>query len=171
MTPEIVKVVLPAVQWAEMIAGCRQILDRSVVTSLDERGITVGDLGSYLGALGEFRSSGTPPNNAICDPSLWHHLWFSVAVACDRKTRDEVRDTRLHCISSRDDLITPECLMVVSGTLDDWWRSIRSCLVTKSSKNCRILFGKVYLWLVQQGLSRMFPPKVELADGTLILEE
>lgn len=173
MDPEILPVVVPTVTWEKLIPGCIAALDRSIVASLDSKGIPIGNLASYLGALAELRREGSDPEKAVRDShQLRRHIWFSFLIGCTSKIKDELSDCQYQGLAVMfAEHKQDHAVVVMSGTVEAWAFSVEDRLRRESPRDVRILFGKIYLWLVQQGLGAMFnKSKTEVGDGTFYLQ-
>lgn len=157
------------VDWTKLLSLSSQLLQRSLSTPLDARGIKVGTLGSFVSALGVFHTSSIDPVQIQREPgSLLRHSMVSFLVGCDQELIFEIL---LHGRVAVVDCELPK-VFILSASLEDWRTTIinfATPLVTRDLRSFAAILLKEFDTL---GLTRIFEDYSRQYKGTeLVLSE
>lgn len=163
--PIVVPISFPLVDWNNFISYVYSYSDRSPTKLLDNENMKVGDLSSFIGAIGYF-SSGKSPNDSIrYTPSILEHLSFTFLIEGDLSL-DILRETKLKVTDNS--AVDRNVLCIVSGNLLDWKQAIIVFTNEQRDPRVRYIFDAVFLYFRQLGLQDVFftNKRTEFKDQT-----
>ena len=151
------------VNWVSYLKSASDYLERSLTSSLDSRGDSVGDIRSFLCTLGELIRPNSPPEYVIKNAgSLLRHIHYSFMVI-DGPVFDLLERTGLN-------ITVADQVAIVSGNLGQW----RSALIDGMSIGCkkplRLFCDWCYLYFKKEGFSDLWSNKINKhKDGTFYI--
>jgi hypothetical protein len=149
----IIPIASTAVDWQKLLSLSSQLLQRSLSTPLDAKGIRIGNLGSFVSALGLFHTSSSDPIQVQRAPgSLLKHQMVTFLVGCDRELMLEIMS---HGRVSMLDCEAPK-LFILSASLEDWQTTIINFAKPELTAELRIFAASLIKEFDTLGLTRIF---------------
>jgi hypothetical protein len=170
VTPEVLLIATPSVNFDTFPSACRQVLGYSPLRAASTTSRELSEVEKFLSCLANFRDE-----KAVQHPSphLFSHVACSVFVVADER---DLRDI-LECCSgmafvTADTLARNVTAAVVSGTLAQWRDAVASGCVPQVEPSVRAGFNKIYALFRSVGLNAWSDYRAREApdNNTLLLE-
>lgn len=154
MVTTVIPISFPLVDWNNFLKFVHNVSSRSPTKLLDSEHKPIGDLYSYIGAIGYFAYGKTPDESIRYCPSILNHLFFTFIIEVDDKDFliTLLKETNLKVTDNS--VIDRDVMYIVSGTLLDWKNAI--VVFTHRSKEERIVFDKIFYYFQSLGLQDVF---------------
>lgn len=164
---EIVPISSTIIDWKIFLQVAKQSIGRSVTAGLDSIGQPIGDVSSYIVALGEFDCEDSNPTTTLKEAgALLRHVSLGFLVL-------NTYDSFLLEIATTSDIkiLKQERCAVITGNLEEWRNAIINGCDERVSYDTRLFYDKCLLYFDRVGLGHIWSKfqKEKIPDGTFRL--
>lgn len=170
MSPDVMLIQQPAVDFERFLALAHQALGYSPATAADNSRRVLSEAERFLSCLAALRDPKAP---AGLLPSLLTHVSFSLLCAADERDLPDI----LECAAGMpfvkaDTTMRGVQIAVITGTLAQWRDAVKTGSSGSVQPNARACFNKVYTMFVKHGLNVWGDLQVRPGhDQTFFLED